>query len=61
MDDPGPRPLRILHLEDSRRDAEMIRHRLDVDGPACSILIATGKDSFETALAQESFDLIISD
>jgi CheY-like chemotaxis protein len=55
------RSLRVLHLEDSPRDAEMVRHRLDVDGLACNILVASGKDSFEAALAQEPFDLIISD
>ena len=32
------RPLRVLHLEDSPRDAEMIRHELDVDGVSCDIL-----------------------
>ncbi len=55
------RPLRVLHLEDSPRDAEMVRHRLDVDGLACNILVAKGKDSFEAALADEHFDLIIYD
>jgi two-component system cell cycle sensor histidine kinase/response regulator CckA len=55
------RPLRVLHLEDSPRDAEMIRHRLDVEGLSCDILVARSKDSFETALTREAFDLIISD
>jgi CheY-like chemotaxis protein len=55
------RPLRVLHLEDSPRDAEIVRHRLHVDGLACNILVANGKDSFEAALAGEHFDLIISD
>jgi CheY-like chemotaxis protein len=56
-----PRPLRLLHLEDSPRDAEIVRHRLDVAGLSCDILLASGKDSFEAALAGEPFDLIISD
>jgi PAS domain S-box-containing protein len=55
------RPIRVLHLEDSPRDAEMIRHRLDVEDVACDILVANSKDSFEAALVAESFDLIISD
>jgi len=54
-------PLRVLHLEDSPRDAELVRHRLEGDGLSCSILVANGKDSFEAALAAEPFDLIISD
>ena len=55
------RPLRVLHLEDSPRDAALIRDRLELDGVACEILVVNGKDSFEAALARESFDLVISD
>jgi two-component system cell cycle sensor histidine kinase/response regulator CckA len=55
------RPVRVLHLEDSPRDAEMIRHRLDVEDVSCDILVANSKESFETALTREPFDLIISD
>ena len=55
------RPLRVLHLEDSPRDAEIVRNRLDVDGLACNILVVDAKDRFEAALAEEPFDLIISD
>src|ERR1700686_66707 len=56
-----PRPLRVLHLEDSPRDAEMVRHKLDVEGVSCDILLASSKDSFEAALTREPFDLILSD
>src|ERR1700682_5093471 len=55
------RPLRVLHLEDSPRDAEMVRHKLDVEGVSCDILLANSKDSFEAALTREPFDLILSD
>jgi len=55
------RAIRVLHLEDSPRDAELVRHRLDGDGLACSILVTGSKDSFEAALTREPFDLIISD
>ena len=54
-------PIRILHLEDSPRDAEMIRQRLEVADIPCDIVVARGKDCFEAALAREPFDLIISD
>jgi hypothetical protein len=30
------RPLRVLHLEDSPRDAELIRQKFDVEGVAFS-------------------------
>ena len=55
------RPLRVLHLEDSPRDAELVRDRLEVDGVSCDIHVANGQVSFEAALEQKSFDLIISD
>jgi CheY-like chemotaxis protein len=55
------RPLRVLHLEDSPRDAELVLHRLEVEGVPCDIHRAHGQASFESALAQQSFDLIISD
>jgi PAS domain S-box-containing protein len=56
-----PGPLRVLHLEDNPRDAELVRHRLDVGGLSCDILLASSQDSFEAALTREHFDLIISD
>jgi two-component system cell cycle sensor histidine kinase/response regulator CckA len=55
------RPIRVLHLEDSPRDAELIRHRLDAADVSCDIVLATSKNSFEAALSREPFDLIISD
>ena len=56
------RPLRVLHLEDSPRDAEVVRDRLDVEGISCDIFLVDNQDSFEAALTQEEpFDLIISD
>jgi two-component system cell cycle sensor histidine kinase/response regulator CckA len=55
------RPIRVLHLEDSPRDAEIIRNRLHVKDVCCDILVANSKDSFEAALTREPFDLIISD
>ena len=51
----------MLHLEDSPRDAEVIRHQLEAEGVSCDILLVNSKDSFEAALTQEPFDLILSD
>jgi PAS domain S-box-containing protein len=53
--------IRVLHLEDSARDAEMVRHKLEFGGLYCEILLVQGKEDFEGALARQSFDLIISD
>jgi PAS domain S-box-containing protein len=55
------RPLRVLHLEDSARDAAMVRHKLEGAGVSCDILLVNSKDSFEASLTEGSFDLIISD
>src|ERR1700694_855919 len=55
------RSIRVLHLEDSPGDAEIIRRRLDVADVSCDIVLANNKDSFEAALTREPFDLIISD
>jgi len=34
-----PSPLRVLHLEDNPRDAEVVRHKLDAEGVPCDILL----------------------
>jgi PAS domain S-box-containing protein len=52
--------IRVLHLEDSPRDAEMIRERLEAADVVCEIVLANSKESFEAALTRKSFDLIIS-
>src|ERR1700704_607731 len=55
------RSIRVLHLEDNQRDAELLHDKLEVGGLACDITLAQNRDSFEAALAQGTFDLIISD
>jgi diguanylate cyclase (GGDEF)-like protein/PAS domain S-box-containing protein len=55
------RPLRLLHLEDSPRDAEMVRHKLHSEGLACATVVADSKESFEAALIGSTFDLILVD
>src|SRR5688572_25214176 len=54
-------PIRILHLEDSRVDAELVRSILAADGLECEIQLAKNRDEFERALTRSNFDLIISD
>lgn len=54
-------PIRILHLEDSPRDAAMIRDRLEADGLVCEITWVDTQKRFEAALAGEAFDLILCD
>ena len=53
--------LRILHLEDDRHDAELIRTMLENEGYVCEIInVETGK-SFISALEQHVFDMILAD
>jgi PAS domain S-box-containing protein len=53
--------LRVLHLEDSPRDAERIRHQLAKGGLSCHIVLVDNRDRFEAALTQEPFDLVLCD
>jgi PAS domain S-box-containing protein/diguanylate cyclase (GGDEF)-like protein len=55
------RSIRVLHLEDDPRDAELIRQKLRMEGLACDIVWVDGREAFETALAHEAFDLVIAD
>jgi two-component system, cell cycle sensor histidine kinase and response regulator CckA len=54
------RPIRVLHLEDSPRDADIISHKLG-DSVCCEIVVVNSEESFTSALAQESFDLVLCD
>ena len=53
--------LRVLHLEDSPCDAELVRTRLEEEGFDCDLVLAQNRAAFESAIAQGPFDLIISD
>jgi PAS domain S-box-containing protein len=56
-----PNPLRVLHLEDRPRDAEVIRHKLVAEGVSCDIILVSTQDEFKAALMRESFDLVLCD
>jgi PAS domain S-box-containing protein len=53
--------LRILHLEDSEPDAELVAAKLASDYPECVIQHASSRQQFENALHGGGFDLILSD
>ena len=53
--------LRILHLEDSPRDTEIIRNKLEAGGLCCEFLRVETEAQFTAALAGEGFDLILCD
>jgi diguanylate cyclase (GGDEF)-like protein len=55
------KPLRILHLEDSPNDAELIASMLAGEGLACEFVRVETREKFLSALQRKGFDLIISD
>ncbi len=55
------RTLRILNLEDSPLDVELIRANLAEAGIACEVLRVQTRDDFCAALEKDRFDLILSD
>jgi PAS domain S-box-containing protein len=53
--------LRLLHLEDNPRDANLLRDTLAAEGLSFEIVHAPNKEHFEAALNKDSFDLVITD
>ncbi|MFA6314668.1 MAG: GAF domain-containing protein, partial [Sterolibacterium sp.] len=54
-------PLRILHLEDSPRDAEIIRERLIDAGLSMQVDWAADERQFSSLLLRGGYDLILAD
>ncbi len=53
--------MRVLHLEDSPGDAELVAERLNETWPDCVIRSARNREQYESALETADFDLILSD
>lgn len=53
--------IRILHLDDSPRDAELIGDKLELGGLDCEFVRVVDRAGFEAALTNDSFDVILSD
>ncbi len=54
-------PIRILHLEDSPYDAELIQNLLETAGISCTIVRVDNESAFLAELEKEQYDLIFSD
>ncbi len=52
---------RILHLEDSQADCELVQHLLSSDGIDCDIVRCDDREKFIRDLKEEEFDLIFAD
>jgi PAS domain S-box-containing protein len=53
-------PLRLLHLEHDRNDAELVRTALEADGLACEITRVDTRPDFLAAVERGDFDLILA-
>jgi DNA-binding NtrC family response regulator len=53
--------LRILHLEDSRNDAELVLETLAQEGVACEIVRVETREDFTASIEHGGFDLILAD
>jgi signal transduction histidine kinase/CheY-like chemotaxis protein len=53
--------LRILHLEDDLRDAELIQGVLEGEGIVCQVTRVESRDDFIASLGAAAFDLILAD
>jgi two-component system, cell cycle sensor histidine kinase and response regulator CckA len=54
-------PLKILHLEDSAADAELVRGLLEEEGISCNVTCVKTKPDYAAELKRGEFDLILSD
>src|ERR1700751_380328 len=54
-------PLRILHLEDDSKDAELVQETLAIDGIRCHVTRVETEADFIASLEQSGFDLILQD
>ncbi|HEX9015092.1 MAG TPA: response regulator, partial [Chloroflexota bacterium] len=63
MSQPGwnGRPVRILYVDDSLFDRELVRDSLVLEHGGFLVVEASSRGEFESLLASESFDLVLSD
>lgn len=61
QEDPSPRPLRILHLEDSIVDHELVRLALRKSGEPCELERIETLEEFGHRLQAFNFDVILAD
>ncbi|MGZ4962153.1 MAG: ATP-binding response regulator [Limisphaerales bacterium] len=55
------KPIRLLHLEDSAADAQLMSDMLAEDHLACEIVRARDAGEFDAALSERQFDVILCD
>ncbi len=53
--------LKILHVEDNPRDAEIVRDMLSAEWPDCAITVVCTREAFAEELSRGGYDLVLSD
>ncbi|HEV7930324.1 MAG TPA: response regulator [Nitrosospira sp.] len=53
--------IRILHLEDNPRDAQLMQDILETAGLSCDIVLVSSREEYDAALAGRQFDLVLCD
>ena len=53
--------MKILHLEDDRQDAELVRELLADEWSDCEIKVVSTKHDYDEELGRGGYDLILSD
>ena len=54
-------PLRILHLEDERKDQELVQATLEAEGLLCQVHAVSTRNDFVDALNRGEIDIVLSD
>src|SRR5262249_33165931 len=54
-------PLRVLHLEDSAKDTELVQASLEAEGIQSVLTRVESEDDFVAALKQDDFDMVLAD
>src|ERR1043165_3696038 len=60
-EEPGRKPLQILHLERQREDSHLLRNALEAEGLPCEILRVETREEFLAALKECRVDLVVAD
>jgi PAS domain S-box-containing protein len=53
--------MKILHVEDNLRDADLVRDMLQAEWPDCSLTVVATREDFLSALSRGDYDLVLSD
>jgi len=57
----GDTVIRVLVIDDSAHDRDLVRHALEVESKGFAVREVTNRQDLEQALAQEDFDVVLSD